>query len=263
MAIYFYLPSKRTIVPVVVHNCWTCFTKPQQANIVSWFKCYLAKQPELEEVRIPLYLKKAATLVGAPLGSMSNKELAQIHINSADYVRGYVYDETKYQSLCLDVSKSILEATHGNSRGLFFPECSNKNLLAYDCLVKTTNFMMGFPLFTMREQGIRLIMNEHHKSEEKAAIIKMKGGIPMECMEDFAVDDHSAYSFVKLASFDYMEMLSNSHGEKCCPAKEVLAYIHDQMLTQSLHTKLLVILKGSRITEFQHALCLLRRGFKK
>jgi hypothetical protein len=40
--------------------------------------------------------------------------------------------------------------------------------------------MMGFPLFTLREQAIRLIMKECHRSLEAAAEIKKKGGIPIE-----------------------------------------------------------------------------------
>ena len=100
---------------------------------------------------MPLYLKEAGNLVGAPLGSMSHDEIAEVHKNSAAYTTGYVYDEPQYQSLCLDVAAQIQQATHGTSRGLFFPECSNKNLLSYDCLVKTINFIMGFPLFTLRE----------------------------------------------------------------------------------------------------------------
>ena len=83
--------------------------------------------------------------------------------------------------------------------------------MAYDCLTKTTNFILGFPLFTLREQGIRLIMDTRHKNIDLAADIKKKGGIPIECMRDFVVDDHLAYSYIKLASFDYVEMkLSNS-----------------------------------------------------
>ena len=210
---------------------------------------------------MPLYLKEAGNLVGAPLGSMSHDEIAAVHKNSAAYTTGYVYDEPQYQSLCLDVAAQIQQATHGTSRGLFFPECSNKNLLSYDCLVKTINFIMGFPLFTLREQGVRLIMKNSHITMEEADIVKTKGGIPMDCMQDFAVDDHCAYSFTKLASFNYLEMMRKSSDKDYCPADEVLAYIHDQMLTRELHTKLLVILKGNVLDEFQHALCFLRKDF--
>ena len=91
-------------------------------------------------------------------------------------------------------------------------------------------------------------MKNSHITKEAAAIVKMKGGIPMECMKDFVVDDNCAYSFEKLESFDYVEMMSKSTAKDYCPAVDVLAYINDQMLTHELHTKLLVILKGSRVT---------------
>ena len=38
-----------------------------------------------------------------------------------------------------------------------------------------------------------------------AAEIKKKGGIPIECMRDFAVDEDYVYSFEKLKSFNYLE----------------------------------------------------------
>ena len=55
--------------------------------------------------------------------------------------------------------------------------------------------------------------------------------------------------------------MRKSSAKDYCPAEEVLAYIHDQMLTRELHTKLLVILKGNVLDEFQHALCFLRKDF--
>ena len=62
---------------------------------------------------------------------------------------------------------------------------------------------MGFALFTLREQGIRLIMMQRHKDFQAAAITKMRRGIPIECIRDFAVDDNSSYLFDLLQSFDY------------------------------------------------------------
>ena len=149
----------------------------------------------------------------------------------------------------------------------FFPSCSNKNLLAYECLPKTVNFTMGFPLFTLREQVIRLIMKHCHYDFEDAAIEKMKGGLPMECMRDFAVDDDFVYSFDILQSFDYFPMMeSNSEVKDYCPGKEVLFFIKSLMLpqkefTQYAHTKLLVVLKGKASKYFQHALCFIRKDF--
>ena len=87
---------------------------------MSWFKHYLSRHHELDGVYIPLYLKPASNLVGAPLGSMSHADGRQIHLDSADYKEGYVYDETQYQSLCLDVKAAIKQASNP-SRALFFP----------------------------------------------------------------------------------------------------------------------------------------------
>ena len=237
LGLHFYLPKAKKIIAVAVHNCWEVFRKPQQVKIVSWFKYYLSQHPELEGVFIPLGLKAASRLVGAPLGSMSHKDVQQIHANSAQYTTGFVYDEPKYQQLCLDVTAAILQAKFGDSYEVFFPSCSNKNLLAYECLVKTVNFLMGFALFTLREQGIRLIMKQSHKDFEYAAIQKMKGGIPMDCMTDFAVDDNCAYSFDMLESFDYFQMQeTNSEVKGYCPGNEVLHFIKDLMLPRKEHT---------------------------
>ena len=67
---YLFLPKQARIILVSVHNCLGCFAKPQQANIVSWFVNYLSKHKDLKNVYIPLCLKEAGQLVGAPLGSM-------------------------------------------------------------------------------------------------------------------------------------------------------------------------------------------------
>jgi hypothetical protein len=168
--------------------------------------------------------------------------------------------------LYLDVNAAILQATSGKFRGLFFPECSYKHFLANDCFVKTTNFIMAFPFFTLREQGIHLLMKQYHKDFEVAAIRKMKGGIPMECIRDFSVDENFAYFFEKLACFDYLKMISCSKFSDICPAQQLMAFMHDMnvMLSQDPpHTRLLVILKGNRVVDFQHALCFIREDFNK
>jgi hypothetical protein len=79
LTINFFFLKQRKIVPVVIQNCWPLFTKPQQANIVSWFKHYLSRHEELKDVYIPLYLKPASNLVGAPVGSMSHVDVLEIH----------------------------------------------------------------------------------------------------------------------------------------------------------------------------------------
>jgi hypothetical protein len=117
--------------------------------------------------------------------------------------------------------------------------------------------MMGFPLFTERVQGIRLIMDGRHKKFDFAAEIKKRGGIPIEYMRDFAVDDHKVYSFAQLASFNYIQLTKTP--EKV--AQEALDFIEEQILNKDNHDKILVILKGQRNVEFQHALCFIRKDF--
>jgi len=105
-------------------------------------------------------------------------------------------------------------------------------------------------------------MKHCHYDFEDAAIEKMKRGLPMECMRDFAVDDNYAYSFDQLASFDYFPMMeSNSEVKDYCPGKEVLRNIKEMMLNEPLHAKLLVFLKGKASKYFQHALCVVRKDF--
>ena len=58
-------------------------------------------------------------------------------------------------------------------------------------------------------------------------------------------------------------METNSDVKGYFAAKEVLTYIKNEMLNSSPHTKLLVVLKGSKFVEFQHAICLIRRDFLK
>ena len=76
-------------------------------------------------------------------------------------------------------------------------------------------------------------------------------------MRDFAVDDRYAYSFAQLATFNYIQL--DKAPEKV--AQEALDFIEDQILEQHNHDKILVILKGKRLVEFQHALCFIRKDF--
>ena len=86
----------------------------------------------------------------------------------------------------------------------------------------------------------------------------------MECMRDFAVDDNFSYSFDHLISFNYFEMMeTNSEVKVYFAAKEVLTFIKNEMLNSSRHTKLLVVLKGSKYVNFQHAICFIRKDFNK
>ena len=264
MGLWFYLRKANKIVLVGIHNCWKCFTMPQQAAIVSWFIKYVSEHPELDHVYIALMYKKASNLVGAPLGSLTHEEVENMHINPGNYTKGFIYSDPKYQSLSLDVSALIQQANDAGCE-VFFPGCSRDDLLAYECLIKTVNFFVGFPFFTLREQGIRLLMKNHHAKFETAAIAKMRGGISMACLNDFAVDENYAYSFELLKSFNYVEMMmaNRPNNKDYCPTKDVMTFINDEMFIHERHNKLLVVLKGNRFVLLQHALCFIRRDFGK
>jgi hypothetical protein len=79
----------------------------------------------------------------------------------------------------------------------------------------------------------------------------------MDCMRNFAVDDHSAYSFAKLTTFNYIQL--TKAPEKV--AQEALDFIEEQIFIQENHDKILVILKGKRNVVFQHAICFIRKEF--
>ena len=82
----------------------------------------------------------------------------------------------------------------------------------------------------------------------------------MDCIKNYAVDDRSAYYFKKLSSLDYLKIMKGSKVKYYWAADDFLALILDLKLTHGAsHTRLLVILKGNRITEFQQAHCLISR----
>ena len=93
----------------------------------------------------------------------------------------------------------------------------------------------------------------------------MKGGIHMDSLIDFAVDENFAYSFDLLKSFNYVEMMmaNRPNNKDYCPTKDVMTFINEEMFTHERHNKLLVVLKGNRFILFQHALCFIRRDFGK
>ena len=61
----------------------------------------------------------------------------------------------------------------------------------------------------------------------------MKGGIPMDCMKDFAVDEKLAYSFDLLKSYNFVEMMmaNRPNNKDYCPTKDVMTFINDEMFT--------------------------------
>ena len=93
---------------VIINHCFDFFTKPERLNILSWFRHYLEEHRDLE-VYIPLHMKPASGLVGAPLGTLTHEEVVDIHANVHNSATGWVYDEPAFQKIC-DVTSATLKA---------------------------------------------------------------------------------------------------------------------------------------------------------
>ena len=63
-------------------------------------------------------------------------------------------------------------------------------------------------------------MKNSHIKYKASAFVKMRLGIQVEYMRNFAVDDNFSYSLYYLESFNYLEMMeSNSDGKDYCASK--------------------------------------------
>ena len=76
----------------------------------------------------------------------------------------------------------------------------------FDCAARAINTGLGFQLFSRREQVVRLIESQSRISEERAKKVKSRGGIYFDILEDFAVSQKIAYSFVRVAHFNLRDM---------------------------------------------------------
>ena len=65
------------------------------------------------------------------------------------YRDGWVYPEEKYKQVLHVPEVALAAADH--QREYFFPECSDFDTLAYDCLAKTMNQALGCLFFSQRE----------------------------------------------------------------------------------------------------------------
>jgi hypothetical protein len=118
-------------------------------NIMSYIKEQLKKEGyDMKAMRFPHMFKRASTLVGAGINDATHAQLADAYRNQGKYVKGWIYSEEGYQRIVAD-----FEAEMGNrpASGIFFPEVSNINTLAYDCLPKTINQAMGALIFSRRD----------------------------------------------------------------------------------------------------------------
>ena len=81
----------------------------------------------------------------------------------------------------------------------FFPSCSDFETLAYDCLPKTVNQALGFLFFSHRQLVTRLMQLHHRITLVDAIKLKSRGGVAIQALTDFAIQDDMTYSFKRIA----------------------------------------------------------------
>ena len=135
-------------------------------------------------------LKRASTLVGVAINDVTHAQLIHAYISSNKYIKGWIYSDEGYQRI-VDDFEAEMDSRAAN--GIYFSEVSNKDTLAYDCLPKTINQAMGTLIFSSREQVLRLIKDHYSISSSKAAILKARGGVPIEIFKDFVIRGEVTY----------------------------------------------------------------------
>ena len=101
-------------------------------------------------MQLPNQYKDASRLVGAAHQNITHEELAESYLHPRRYAEGWIYRDPELQTVNLTPSEFIDQAPL-KFRTLFFPECSDMDTLAYDCLAKTINQALGFMFFSKRE----------------------------------------------------------------------------------------------------------------
>ena len=69
---------------------------------------------------------------------------------------------------------------------------------ANDCLVHVVNYALRYPLFTDREQVIRLVMKRLKSNLEDAQLAKAETGVSIDAFRDFFLHGHTVYSLAPL-----------------------------------------------------------------
>jgi hypothetical protein len=77
----------------------------------------------------------------------------------------------------------------------FYPSI---NLKTNDCLVHVINYALRYPLFTDREQVVRLVMKRLKSTLEDAQLAKAESGVSIDAFKDFFLHGHTVYSLAPL-----------------------------------------------------------------
>jgi hypothetical protein len=77
----------------------------------------------------------------------------------------------------------------------FYPSIDT---MTNDCLAHAVNFALRYPIFTNREQLVRLMQKRMHYSKERAKYAKAKSGVSLKAFTDFFLFGNEVYSLIPL-----------------------------------------------------------------
>ena len=109
-------------------------------------------------------------------------------------VKGRLYGTKYYKHVEGDsslVSNKYLSETE-------FFSYSDIDLKTNDCLVHVVNYALRYPLFTSREQVVRLVMKRLKSNLEDAQLAKAETGVSIDAFKDFFLHGHTVYSLAPL-----------------------------------------------------------------
>ena len=106
---------------------------------------------------------------------------------------------------------------------------------------------------------VRLIESRRKISEQRAKILKGRGGIYFDHLVDFAVSDKYAYSFERIAIFDQRQLLDQrkqmeDQGSACndvTPSKKVMGCIYESVIDKG--QSVVLVYHGTYVESFGHA----------
>ena len=143
--------------------------------------------------RIPYKFGRYFSLVGADRSEMTAAQ-RELLAGKAEMVKGRLYGTRYYKHVEGDAS--LLSDKYLRENEFFsYPSI---NLKTNDCLVHVINYALRYPLFTDREQVVRLVMKRLKSTLEDAQLAKAESGVSIDACRDFFLYGHTVYSLAPL-----------------------------------------------------------------
>jgi len=164
------------VTSVLSHCCGPRFRDHSMAHVARNF-------------RIPRKYSAYYTRIGADRSKLSKEDIETAK-NNPECTGGRLYKLRLYKHHAGNA------ATYPHQRffeDTFFP-VQEINEETNDCLPHAVNFALRHPLFTHRQQLVRLMQLRNHQTQEAAMVDKCKYGVPITAFQDFMLLGDSVYS---------------------------------------------------------------------